>query len=38
MRNVHKISVGKNKGRDQLGIPRHRWLNNIKADINAEGQ
>jgi hypothetical protein len=29
----YKILVGKSAGKRPLGIPRHRWVDNIKMDI-----
>ena len=29
-KNVYKVLAGKPKGKRPLGIPRHRWLDNIK--------
>jgi hypothetical protein len=30
MRNVYRLVVGKPEGKRPLGIPRHRWIDNIK--------
>jgi hypothetical protein len=32
-RDVYKVSMGKLEGKRPLGRPRHRWEDNIKADI-----
>ena len=32
-RGVHKVLVGKPKGKRQLGRPRRRWEDNIKMDL-----
>jgi hypothetical protein len=32
-RNAYRILVGKPEGKRPLGIPRHRWVNNIKIDL-----
>jgi len=32
-RNAHRVLVGKVEGRRPIGIPRHRWENNIKVNI-----
>jgi hypothetical protein len=32
-RNVYRLSVGKSLGRIPLGIPRRRWLDNIRKDL-----
>jgi hypothetical protein len=31
--NVYRIFVGKSEGKRPLGIPRRRWLDNIKMDL-----
>jgi hypothetical protein len=31
-KNVYRLLVGTPEGRRQLGIPRHRWVGNIKMD------
>jgi hypothetical protein len=36
-RNAYKILVGKPEGKWPLGIPRHRWVNNIKMDLREIG-
>jgi hypothetical protein len=33
MRNAYKILVGKPEGKTSLGIPRHRWEDNIRMDL-----
>jgi hypothetical protein len=32
-RNTHRLLVGKPEGRRSLGIPRRRWLDNIRMDL-----
>jgi hypothetical protein len=32
-RNVYILLVGKPEGKRSLGIPRHRWIDNIKMDL-----
>ena len=32
-RSVYRVLVGKPEGKRQLGIPRHRWEDNIKMDL-----
>jgi hypothetical protein len=32
-RNAYRLFVGKPQGRRPLGIPRRRWLDNIKMDL-----
>jgi hypothetical protein len=32
-RNAYTILVGKPEGKRPLGIPRHRWVDNIKMDL-----
>ena len=34
---VHKVSVGKPEGKRPLGIPRRRWEDNIKMDLQEVG-
>jgi hypothetical protein len=36
-RNACRIFVGKLEGRRPLGIPRRRWVNNIKMDLREVG-
>jgi hypothetical protein len=36
-RGVYSVSVGKPEGKKPLGIPRHRWENNIKMDLQEGG-
>ena len=36
-RGVHRVLVGKPEGKRPLGIPRHRWENNIKMDLEEVG-
>jgi hypothetical protein len=33
MRNTYRISVAKPEGDRPLGIPRHRWVNNVEVDL-----
>jgi hypothetical protein len=37
-RNEYRLLVGKPEGKSPLGIPRHRWVDNIKADLAETGQ
>jgi len=32
-RGVYRALVGKQEGRRPLGRPRHRWVNNIRMDL-----
>jgi hypothetical protein len=32
-RNMYRFLVGKLKGKKPLGIPRRRWIDNIKMDL-----
>jgi hypothetical protein len=36
-RNVHRILVGKQEGKEPLGKPRCRWVDNIKMDLKEIG-
>jgi hypothetical protein len=36
-RGVHRVLVGKPEGRRPLGIPRRRWEDNIKMDLQEVG-
>jgi hypothetical protein len=36
-RNVNRILVGKPEGKRPLGIPRCRWVDNIKIDLRELG-
>jgi hypothetical protein len=36
-RNACRISVGKIEGKRSLGIPRRRWVDNIKMDLREIG-
>ena len=36
-RGVHRVLVGKPEGKRSLGMPRHRWENNIKMDLQEVG-
>jgi hypothetical protein len=36
-RNVYRLLVGKPEGKRQLGIPRCRWIDNIKMDLSEIG-
>jgi hypothetical protein len=35
--NAYRILVGKPEGKSPLGIPRHRWEDNIKMDLGEIG-
>ena len=37
MRWVYRILVGKLEGKRPLGIPRHRWVDNIRMDLQEVG-
>jgi hypothetical protein len=32
-RNAYRLSAGKPERKRRLGLPRHRWVNNIKMDL-----
>jgi hypothetical protein len=32
-RNAYRVLVGKTEGKGPLGIPRRRWVNNIKMNL-----
>ena len=34
---VYRVLVGKPKGRRPLGRPRHRWVDNIRMDLQEVG-
>jgi len=36
-RGVYKVLVGKREGRRTLGRPRHRWVYNIRMDLQEVG-
>jgi hypothetical protein len=36
-RSVYRILVGKTEGKRPLGRPRHRWVDNIKMDLQEVG-
>jgi hypothetical protein len=36
-RDVYRVLVGKPEGRRPLGIPRRRWEDNIKVDVQEVG-
>jgi hypothetical protein len=36
-RGMHKVLVGKPKGKRPLGRPRHRWNDDIKMDLQEVG-
>ena len=36
-RGVHRVLVGKPEGKRPLGIPRHRWKDTIKMDLEEVG-
>jgi hypothetical protein len=37
IRGVYRVMVRKPEGKRQLGIPRRRWQDNIKMDLNKVG-
>jgi hypothetical protein len=37
IRNAYRVLVGKTAGKEPLGRPRHRWVDNIKALIKETG-
>ena len=37
-RGAHKVLVGKPEGKKPLGIPRRRWEDNIKMDLQEVGR
>ena len=36
-RGVYRVLVGKPEGKRPLGKPRHRWVDNIKMDLQEVG-
>jgi hypothetical protein len=36
-RGVHRVLLGKPKGKRPMGRPRHRWEDNIKMDLEEVG-
>jgi len=36
-RGVYRVLMGKPEGRRPLGRPRHRWVNNIRMDLQEVG-
>ena len=36
-RGVHRVLVGKPEGKRPLGRPRHRWVDNIRMDLQEVG-
>jgi hypothetical protein len=36
-RGVYRVLVGKPEGKKSLGIPRPRWVDNIKMDLQEMG-
>jgi hypothetical protein len=36
-RGVYRVLVGKPEGKRPLGIPRRRWVDNIRMDLQAVG-
>jgi hypothetical protein len=36
-RNAYRLLVGKPKGKTPLGIPRRRWVDNIRMDLGKVG-
>jgi hypothetical protein len=37
VRGVYRVLIGKPEGKRPLGIPRHRWEDNIKMDLQEVG-
>jgi len=37
-RGVHRVLVGKPKGKRPMGRPRRRWVDNIKMDLQELGE
>jgi len=37
-RRVHRVLVGQPEGKRSLGRPRHRWEDNIKMDLQDDGE
>jgi hypothetical protein len=37
-RGVHRVLVGKSEGKRSLGRPRRRWEDNIKMDLQEDGE
>jgi hypothetical protein len=35
-RNAYRILVGMPEGKRPLGIPRRRWVNNVKMDLKSD--
>jgi hypothetical protein len=36
--NAYRLLVGKPEGKRPLGIPRHRWVDNIRMDLGEVGR
>jgi hypothetical protein len=36
-REAYRLLVGKPEGKTPLGIPRRRWVNNVKTDLGEVG-
>jgi hypothetical protein len=36
-RNAYRLLVGKPEGKRQIGIPRRRWVDNIRMDLGEVG-
>ena len=36
-RGVYRVLLGKPEGKKPLGRPRHRWVDNIRMDLQEEG-
>jgi hypothetical protein len=36
-RNVYRLFMGKPEGKRPLGRPRHRWVDNIRMDLEVVG-
>ena len=37
-RGVHRVLIGKPEGKRPLGIPKHRWEDNIKMELQEVGR
>jgi hypothetical protein len=35
--NAYRLLVGKSEGKEPLGRPRHRWVDNIRMDLGEVG-
>jgi hypothetical protein len=36
-RGVYRVLVGKPEGKETIRVPRHRWEDNIKMDLQEDG-